>query len=111
MAYLVPLRKNFLFSFIDETTSDGMFISKTKSGLFMTKRGLQEQSNFARWAKVMAIGSEVTQFNNGDYVLIEPLKWTQGFVYEGVKIWKSDEDKVIMVTDPAETNIEDLYNA
>jgi len=111
MPFIKPLRKNFFFTFVDDISPDGRFISKSKSGILMTSKGLEEQSNFARWAIVVAVGDEVIGFNVGDYVLIEPLKWTQGFMFDQRKIWKSDQDKVLAVADPNETKIADLFNA
>jgi len=98
---LKPLGKNFLFAFLNET--DGKkFLPKNKGRIILTahaKGDVRGQGEYARWAKVLAIGPLVTEFKNGDIVLIDKLKWTIGFEHDGVRIWKSDQDQVLALAD------------
>jgi co-chaperonin GroES (HSP10) len=92
---LRPLKDNFIFEFTNETR-DGKFIEKSKFGFYLTNQRLDTQM-VARWAKVIAIGDEVTDFGVGDYVLIEQGMWTTGLQYEGRTVWKSDQKKVCLI--------------
>jgi co-chaperonin GroES (HSP10) len=100
-----PFGKNFTFAFIDSAMG-GKFIPKTKSGIIMTNKDVQEQHN-PRWAKVINTGDKVTEFKTDDFVFIEPLKWTTGFEFQDGKLWKSDEANVIAVANHG-TKLEDL---
>lgn len=93
---LKPIGKAFLFAFFNETYG-GQFVERNKGSLILTNQDLDTQMKYARWAKVLAAGNTVTDFKNGDIVLIEPGMWTTGFTHEGVKVWKSDESKVIAI--------------
>lgn len=92
-----PLNNSFLFVFMDDA-AQGKFIPKTKSGIILTNQNMDENRN-PRWGKVIAIGPEIKDFNVGQFVLIEPLQWTIGFEYDGIKLWKSDDKKVMCVSD------------
>ena len=75
-----------------------MFIEKSKAGFILTKM-IDGQASSPRWGKVLAIGPNVQDFNVDDLVLIEPGMWTSGFEFEKNKYWKSDDTKVIAVSD------------
>jgi len=92
---LRPLKNYFLFAFFNET-SNGYFGADRNSGrIILARPDIMSQGKDARWGKVLAVGPDVRDFSVGDIVLIEAGKWTVGFEHEGVKIWKSDQDKVI----------------
>jgi hypothetical protein len=93
-----PLGKAFLFAFLNETRH-GIFTQKNKGRIFLPNAAtdVDRQGDFARFAKVLAVGTTVTEFKNGDVVLIAALKWTKGFEHDGVKVWKSDEDQVLAI--------------
>lgn len=94
---LRPLGNTVLFKFLDHTGgAKGAFSERTRSGLIIPQ--LQSTQKGERWAEVVAIGDKVTEFAVGDYILIEPLMWTPGEVFEGEKIWKTIPDKVMAVT-------------
>ena len=96
MTTLKPLTNGFLFVFCSDTAG-GQFIERNKGQIILTNKDLDSQGKFARWAKVVAIGDDVTDFCVDDIVLIEPLMWTKGFDFEGARYWKSDESKVIAI--------------
>ena len=93
---LRPLGNSVLFCFLDDT-KDGRFIDRSAAGIILTNRNLDQSG--PRWGKVLAVGPEVKEFKNGDYILIEGLQWTSGFTYDDVKIWRTVEPKVMAVTD------------
>lgn len=93
---LKPIGNTFLFSFLSETVG-GKFISKNSGQIILTNQDLDVQGKYARWCKVVAIGSAVTDFNVGDIVLIEALKWTIEYKFDGKSYWKSDDTKVIAI--------------
>lgn len=93
---LRPLGKSFLFEFTNET-SGGRFIERNSGSIILTNQDILNQGTVARWGKVIAIGDDVVEFDVGDYVLIEALKWTTVVEFEGRKYWKSDEEKVLAI--------------
>jgi len=94
---LKPLGITLLFTFLDETGgAKGAFSERTRSGLIIPK--LQSTQKGERWGKVVAVGDGVEGVVAGDYILIEPLMWTPGEVFEGEKVWKTNHDKVMVVT-------------
>lgn len=98
---LKPLDNNFLFAFVNETRR-GAFIPKNKGKIIIAQtqnQDLRGQGDFARWAKVLAIGPKVKDFKRGDIVLIDKLQWTKGFVHDEVEVWKSNEAKVLAIAD------------
>lgn len=95
---LQPIGNTFLFSFLAETVG-GKFVSKNSGQIILTNQDLDVQGKFARWVKVTAIGSKVTDFNVGDIVLIEALQWTIEYKFNGQSYWKSDDTKVIAIGD------------
>jgi hypothetical protein len=94
---LRPLGNTFLFAFMNETYG-GRFVERRRdSNIILTNQDVREQGDYARWGKVLATGKKVTDFKVGDIVLIEAKMWTVGFTHQEVKIWKSDQTKVIAI--------------
>jgi hypothetical protein len=93
---LRPLHDSFLFAFTNDT-SRGRFIESNSFGLILTDNDFESQGKYARWGKVLAIGNDVVDFGVGDLVLIEHGMWTIGFDHDDVKIWKSDQKRVIAI--------------
>jgi co-chaperonin GroES (HSP10) len=94
---LRPLGNHFLFEFLSDTAG-GKFIEKTKSGIILTNQDYELQAKYARWGRVIAIGDDVEDFNEGDLVLIEYGMWTTSTTFEDRKYWKSDQNKVIAIS-------------
>lgn len=91
-----PLRNGILFAFVD-TVTNGKFNEDTNWG-FNLGQSPDASGQTARWAKVLSIGPEVEEIQNGDYIQIEPLMWSHGFKHKKTNIWKTDESKVIFVS-------------
>ena len=93
---LKPVGKSILFVFLDEVAG-GWFYDKSAFGLFIPK-SVENSATQCRWAKVVAVGKKV-----GDHIkpkmkiLIEPMKWTVGMEYDGVKVWRTIEECVVAI--------------
>jgi len=93
-----PLKNTILFAFVDNT-ADGMFVEKTKSGLMLAKSH-DRSAKLPRWGKIIACGPDVDkEIKNAHQILVEPLMWTEGVEYDGVRIWKTDSTKIMAVQD------------
>lgn len=92
---LSPIEKGIFFIFADETSSTH-FKNKTESGLTIIGG---PQSDLPRWGGVIQVGSKVEGIEVGDCILIEKGGWTQAFTNENIRMWKTDEDKVLAVSD------------
>jgi co-chaperonin GroES (HSP10) len=92
---------NIIFQFVDEVTST-RFKNTSASGLIISSED-GNQTASPRWAEVLAIGPNVKEVRNGDFILIEPGKWTFGFTLGDDRVadrfWKTDEDRVIAISD------------
>lgn len=95
---ITPLFNGILFIF-NEDFSRGFFQEKTDWG-FEIRGGHKNSSQEGRWGKVVALGPEVTEEDMciGDYIYIEPLMWTKGIKHDGIDIWKTDSNKVLLVS-------------
>lgn len=104
---LNPLKDSILFTFIDNIVG-GQFVTHTRSGILLTNKNTDDTANNPRWGKVLAIGNTVQDVKVGDFVLIAPLRWTLGFKYDGVDIWKTVEGEVLGVAENIE-EVSQLY--
>jgi len=93
-----PLQNKILFTFLNETDSKGLFKDKTSFG-FEIIGNTDDTTKIARWAKVLAFGPKATSMKNGLYILVEPLMYTNGFVHDNIRIWQTDESKVMLVSE------------
>lgn len=94
---LTPVGNTVLFKFLDETNGkSGMFSERSRSGLIIPK--LQSTQKGERWAEVLAVGPNAQDVKVGEFILIEPLMWTVGSVYNDQKVWKTNPDKIMVVT-------------
>lgn len=107
MTSLKPLKDTVLFEFID-TISDGAFASKTKSGIILTNKNHQDNSNLPRWGKVYAVGPDVNEVGPDDYVLVAPLRWTLGFKFDNKQLSKTVIAE-ILASAPKDTAVTELY--
>lgn len=91
---LRPIGDTILFVFKDKASSKG-FENQTQTGI--TYYSFEDSLNTPRWGIVLAVGNKVKDIKPGMTVLIEPLRWTEGFTYDGVKIWKTVEKEIIAI--------------
>ena|ERR1017187_4362137 len=98
MTYQIKaVRKNIIFQFVEDVTQT-RFINKADSG-FIINSGDGNQTSIARWGKVTHVGPDVSEVKPGDFILIDAGKWTPGFYVNDQRYWKTDEDKVVGVSD------------
>lgn len=92
-----PLRNNIIFRFLQDTVGEkGAFLESTISGIIIPLTNNTQKVH--RWAEVLAVGPQVEGVKNGDYILIEALMWMEAVRFEGNKVWKTDDSKVLAVT-------------
>ena len=102
-----PLNDSVIFQFLD-TITGGSFATKTKSGSILTNKNTDENSQKPRWGKVFAVGPDVKDVKEGDYILIAPLRWTLGFKFDNIELSKTIEKEILMVADNV-TDESDLF--
>lgn len=98
MTKLKAIGSSIIFQFTNETSS-GRFIEKSAGRIILTNQNLDEQGKFARWAKVVSIGTDVKDVEVGQFVLIEALQWTMKHEFEGQAYWRTTEDKILATSD------------
>lgn len=92
---LEPIKDSVLFAFEDDVDG-GKFYQTSESGIFLGSNS-HLNANAPRWGRVIAKGPDADSISNGDRILIEPTQWTFGMTYDGVKIWRTIESKIICV--------------
>lgn len=89
-------KTRILFQFV-ENTRTGSFNNTTDWG-FEIKKPV-EDIKAPRWAKVLVVGKDVKAVKPGQYVLVEPMMWTNAFTYENEKYWATAEEKLIAMSE------------
>lgn len=101
MTTIRPLKNNVMFRFLDHTGgAKGRFTDTLRSGIIMVP-GVAHQK-VHRWGEVLALGPDCAGLAVGDYILIEALMWMEGTKVEGVPMWKTDDTKILAVTNDIE---------
>lgn len=88
------LENNLLFVFNDKTNSKG-FDNVSAGGIVFSS--YEHDINAPRWGTVKLIGPECEFIKVGDVILIENLRWTDGFEIDGVKLWSTKETEVMCI--------------
>lgn len=92
-----PLGNNVMFRFLDITGgAKGRFTDTHRSGIILVPTVASQKVH--RWGQVIASGPD-SAVAEGDYILVENLMWMEGTQVEGVKMWKTDDSKILAVTD------------
>ena len=91
------VRNYVVFTFVEDISGD-RFVNKTNSKILVTSDD-RAQTTHPRWGLVIEIGPDVTAISIGEYILIEPGKWTSHFFVDGKRYWKTDEDKILCTSD------------
>lgn len=90
---IAPIQKKIIFRFLQETHRNG-FINVRDSGIVV--QSPFDDPKIPRWAKVIKVGEEVLKVKSNDYILIEPLMWTEFFIDDdSMKSWSTDESKIM----------------
>lgn len=101
---LRAINSDIIFSFVQDI-ENGSFSNKTSWGLVI--KNPEADIKQPRWAKVLLKGDDVKNedINVGEYVLVEPLMWTNRIVYENTSLWKTNESKVLATNKTEPENI------
>ena len=87
---------SIIFKFVQDVTNTN-FSNKLDWGFELKVQ--TEDSSQPRWGKVICVGPDVKNVKANDYILIEPLMWTNYVdVGDGNKVWKTNENKVMVST-------------
>jgi co-chaperonin GroES (HSP10) len=101
-ATIKPLGHNVMFRFLDDTGgAKGRFHDTHHLGIILMPTVNSQKVN--RWGEVIAVGPLVDGLAPGDYILVENLMWMEGNVVDGQKMWKTDDQKVLAVTNDIES--------
>lgn len=92
-----PVRDYVVFTFVEDIYGD-RFINKTGGPIILTSDD-RSQTTYPRWGKAVSVGPEVLDIVPGDFILIEPGKWTSHFYVDGVRHWKTDDKQVMAISD------------
>lgn len=84
---IIPLRDNIVFQFVDQV-KDGKFVEHRKSGLVSDMgNDYLRYGALSRAIKVVSIGPDVDNVVVGGEYVVENLKWTRGFNFNGAMHW------------------------
>lgn len=98
------LGKSILFTFVEDTMN-GSFMPSNKGKILIATSKDIKHSHEPKWGKVTHKGPDVDEsIKIGNYILIESLQWTQGFDIDDTRYWKTDEDKVLVVSNKKHTS-------
>lgn len=95
--------KSILFKFVQNVDSTN-FENKLDWGFVI--KAPTEDSSQPRWGVIQSLGSECTDLSVGDYILIEPLMWTNFVEHDGSKYWRTTADKIILSSN---STVSDIY--
>jgi hypothetical protein len=91
---LTPIGKNIIFIFLNDVYLNG-FVPNSGGQIVIAGQNM-ENNNGPKWGKVFLVGPDVDpEIKVGEFILVEPLQWTPGFVFDEVKFWKTDSTKVM----------------
>lgn len=84
-----------IFTFVDQVRN-GKFIDFAQHGLYLGFNS-ERSANLGRYAIVKCVGPEVKEIKEGDKIVIEALRWSSEFKFEGKSYWKTTEDQVMAI--------------
>lgn len=93
---------SIIFKFVQDTDNHS-FENKTDWGLVL--KAPTQDAGQPRWGKVVTVGPNVESVSTDDYVLVEPLMWTNFFEIEGSKYWRTNEEKVMLISKTEPTGL------
>ena len=97
MAELKAIRNHIIFQMEDNMVKHmGALQFEEKTDWNFTIVRSDDSTSLPRWGIVIKVGNEVPEdIQPGMRILIEPLKWTNYFEFEGEKFWRTDSDAVM----------------
>lgn len=100
MKQLKLIEDKIAFEFLEKTSSRG-FSNETESGLIV-QESEKNQLDRARWGKVLSCSPNVTEVEESQFILIEPMGWTPGIELDEVEedvFWITTEGRIMAVSD------------
>ena len=96
---IAPIHDRIFFTFVENLTNNN-FMPKTQSGIFVTDLYDFSEVRQPKWGKVVSYGSAVSDElrNAGEYILIEPGKWTTRINYNDKDFWYTEENFILATT-------------
>jgi len=98
MTELVALRNHIIFQFESEQTrhmGSKQFEEKTDWGLTFVR--VDSSTKSARWGTAKILGPECSdEISVGSRILIDALRWSEGFDYEGERYWRTDSNQILL---------------
>lgn len=91
---LTPIKNNIIFQFVDKVDNKGQFVEETSWGLVIPGH-FDTSAKTPRWGRVTDIGADCGEIAPGQWILIEALRWTEGFKFNGSTYWKTDEKQIV----------------
>lgn len=96
MSQIRALTDSVIFSFA-QTTRAGYFRSETEWGFKFAAD--DHATDKPRWGLVEFVGPDVKYVQPGDYILIEPLKWTLSVDFKDKQYWRTLESFIMLKSD------------
>lgn len=93
---LKPIKDSILFTFL-QNSRNGYFRNETSWGFKIS--GEDFDTSKPRWGIAKVVGPDCKDVKVGDYIMIEPLKWTTALEHEDEKFWRTAEEFVMATTD------------
>lgn len=103
LSKIKPINTKILFQFVEDVDCVS-FKTVSNSGIVLVENQ-SEQVKTPRWGKVLAVGDQIEneEVSVGEYILIEPLGWTNAMSLESTqaaeKFWFTQLDKIMCVSD------------
>lgn len=108
-ADIEPINNQIAFRFIEDSTG-GRFNQQTGSGVIVVDQK-DKQVEYARWGRVLALGPLVNEdFDVGDIVLIENLRWTNKFMFDDRSYWLTTDSEILAVLNDEVDAPEEIKN-
>ena len=100
LSELEALNDQIIFEFIEDT-KNGQFNVVSAGGL-LVREVSHKQVDYCRWGRVLSVGPKVTEFKEGQIVLIDKLRWTSGFLVTDKEYWITTDKEILAVWDNPE---------
>lgn len=102
MQEIIAVGDHVIFKFVEKNIG-GRFVNEAHSGLLISSEDTY-QTNLPRWGRVTHVGPDATDVKPDDFIMIEPGKWTTGFLVNEERFWKTDVSMIIAISDkPSQT--------
>lgn len=83
---------------------------KTAGGIVLTNDDGKLRGIRSRWAKVYAVGEDITDIKEGEWILIEHGRWSRTIEVDGVKLNLVDYPKSVLCAAPEKPSDNGYYN-